>query len=260
MNVKAIKSVLKTAKRWSLKHSPELLTALGISGMVGAIYTAVKETPKAQQRIAEAEEAKGEELTFVEKTKATWKVYVPTVVMAGVSIACIVGGTSVNLKRNTALATAYTLAEQSVNELQDKYTDLKKKVHEQKDISEEAPKAQEKTASKQEPAMTSELVIQRTGEELFMDGFCTGTFSSTKAKIENAVANLNRDMMNSIDGSLSLNEYLWALNGRSSDIGECVGWNVQTGVIDISFEPTTDTEGRLVWKIKHHNLPIHNYM
>lgn len=260
MNVKAIKSVLKTAKRWSLKHSPELLTALGISGMVGAIFTAVKETPKAQQRIAEAEEDKGEELTFVEKAKATWKVYVPTVVMAGVSIACIVGGTSVNLKRNTALATAYTLAEQSVSELQDKYTDLKKKVHEQKDISEEAPKTQEKTAGKQEPAMTSELVIQRTGEELFMDGFCAGTFSSTKARIENTVANLNRDMMNSIDGSISLNEYLWALNRRSSDLGDDFGWNVQTGVIDIYFNPTTDSEGRLAWKIEHNNKPIHDFL
>lgn len=111
----------KNLKAGFIKHSPEILTGIGIAGMLSSTIMAVKATPKALDIIAEI---KGEKLGKKEETKKIVKkvapIYIPTVITTGLSIACIVGASSINHRRNAALATAYSLSESTLKEYQQK--------------------------------------------------------------------------------------------------------------------------------------------
>ena len=52
--------------------------------------------------------------------RLTWRYYVPTAIMGGLTIACIIGANSINLRRNAALAGAYSLTEAALKEYQAK--------------------------------------------------------------------------------------------------------------------------------------------
>ena len=106
------------------KHSPEILTGIGIAGMATTTVLAVKATPKALELIKEGSRDNHDgdpyAYTKVEAVKSAWKCYIPATISGAVSIACIVGATSVNARRNAALATAYKIAETSIHEYRDK--------------------------------------------------------------------------------------------------------------------------------------------
>ena len=106
------------------KHSPEILTGLGIAGMVMTTVLAVRATPKALELIKEKKDEleieQEEKLPAVETVKATWKCYVPAVVTGATSVACLIGASSVNLRRNAALTAAYNLSTTALAEYKEK--------------------------------------------------------------------------------------------------------------------------------------------
>lgn len=124
-----IKAAYNAVKKSTIKHSPEILTGIGIAGMVTTTVMAVRATPKALKLIGSAELKKanetnipyeGHNLSKTEIIKVTWKCYVPVAITGGLSIACLIGASSVNARRNAALATAYSIAETSLKEYQNK--------------------------------------------------------------------------------------------------------------------------------------------
>ena len=105
-----VTNFIKKTKRAVSKHSPEILTAIGIAGMASTVVLAVRATPKALKQIDEAKEEKGEELTPVETVKVAWKPYIPAITTGVASTICLIGANSVHAKRNAALATACQLS------------------------------------------------------------------------------------------------------------------------------------------------------
>ena len=120
MKKKAIVKSLEVAKTALKKYSPQILTGIGIAGMIATTITAVKATPKALQLIDEREIQENKRLSTTEVIKTTWKCYVPAAVTGTLSVACLIGASSVSLKRHAALATAYTLSETALKEYQEK--------------------------------------------------------------------------------------------------------------------------------------------
>ena len=112
--------LVNMAKHLVTRYSSEILVATGIVGMLTTTVIAVKATPKALCLIEEAKAEKGEELTKLETVKAAAKVYIPPMITAATSTACIIGASKINRKRNAALATAYALSEAALNEYKDK--------------------------------------------------------------------------------------------------------------------------------------------
>ena len=121
--------VFNSIKIATVKHSPEILMGIGITGMVTTTVMAVRATPKALRLIDNAEIKKANEtntpyeepnLSKTEIIKVTWKCYIPAGITCMVSIACLIGARSVNARRNAALATAYTLSESTLRDYQKK--------------------------------------------------------------------------------------------------------------------------------------------
>ena len=131
---------IRGAKISISKHSPEILTGIGIAGMITTTFLAVRATPKALELIEEKKDELNNKqveerldkngdlrdykeitkLKFPDLFKATWKCYIPAAVTSVVSIACLVGASSVHIKRNAVLATAYQLSETALTEYKEK--------------------------------------------------------------------------------------------------------------------------------------------
>ena len=232
----SFKTSMKKVSKSIDKHSPEILIGLGIAGLVSTTVMAVKATPKALLLIEEKKQEKrknGEkpELTPSETVKTTWKCYIPTVVSAGVSVACIVGSRSINAKRNAALATAYRISEATLSEYKDKMVEVvgEKKAQAIKD------KVAQSVIDKHPVKDSEVLVYDDENDVLFYDPASGRYFRSTVNKVQKAVNNINERMISG-DDYCSLNEFYEELHLDPTLVGDEIGFNVGLyGQLDISF-------------------------
>ena len=186
------KPLIKTIRSGLAKHSPAILTALGITGMIGTTVLAVKATPKALGLIEnKKEELDKDGLTVAETVKATWKCYAPAAVTCVTSAACLIGASSVHTKRNAALATAYKLSESALIEYRDKVVET---IGEKKEQS--VRDAIAKDHVEKNPVTNNEVIITDRGYTLCYDELSGRYFYSDIEKIKKAANELNRQMLN----------------------------------------------------------------
>lgn len=225
------------------KHSPELLTGIGIAGMITTTILAVRATPKALTLIESKKEElqldPDDNLTPVETVKATWKCYIPAAITGVTSIACLVGASSVNARRNAALATAYNLSATALSEYKEKVVET---IGEKKEREIRDKIAEEKL--EKNPVNSSTIVMTSKGNTRFMDAITKRRFTSDIETINQIVNRLNRRMVNGED-YISLNEFYYELGLEGCDVGDELGWNVARGLIELPDPPhaIVDTDG-----------------
>jgi hypothetical protein len=238
MNKPNLTQLLKSAKIMVSKHSPEILTGIGIAGMVTTTILAVKATPKALEAIdAKKEELEVDKLTPVETVKAAWKCYIPTAVTGTTSIACIIGASSVNLRRNAALATAYKLSETALTEYRDKVVETIGEKKEQV-IREKI----DKDHITKNPVSKNSVIVTGKGQTLCYDHISGRYFYSDIDLIKRAINELNRQI--TVDMYASLNEFYDKLNLDHIGIGYDLGWNIDGGIVDPEFSSHLTEDGQ----------------
>ena len=247
------KPLIKTIRSGLAKHSPAILTALGITGMIGTTVLAVKATPKALDLIEnKKEELDKDKLTVVETVKATWKCYVPSAITCATSAACLIGASSVHTKRNAALATAYKLSESALIEYRDKVVET---IGEKKEQS--VRDAIAKDHVEKNPVTNNEVIITDKGYTLCYDELSGRYFYSDIEKIKKAANELNRQMLN--DMYVSLNELYYELGLEGTKLGEQMGWNVDRGLIDLKFSATVSADDRPCIVLDYRVPPMYDY-
>lgn len=259
MQLKAIFTDLGKAAR---KHSPEILTGIGIAGMLSTTVLAVRATPKALMLIEEKKREKkfaGEqpELTKVEIAKTAWKPYIPAAVTGVASVACLVGASSVNARRNAALAAAYALSESTLADYKEKVVETigEKKAQEVKD-------AIAKDRVENDPVSRKEVIITDKGETLCYDALSGRYFKSDIEYIRRAVNNLNERLL--FDTHISLNEYYDEIGLEEIfPMGENLGWTVDPdsankGLIELDFSSQL-AEGTPCLVVGFRNAPRYDY-
>lgn len=235
-------TLLKNVRTVLSSHSPEILTGLGIAGMITTTVLAVSATPKALDLIAEAEDEKfdnghGEALTKVEVVKAAWKPYIPAAITGVTSVACLIGASSVHSKRNAALATAYNLSATALAEYKQKVIET---VGEKKEQLVRDKVAEEHI--RKDPVNSSTIIVSGNGNTRCFDTITKRRFISDIETIKRVVNELNRRMINGED-YISLNDFYYALDLDGVSIGDDLGWNVTRGLIELSFSAQLDTDG-----------------
>lgn len=242
----------KDIQRTLVKHSPEILTGLGITGMITTTVMAVKATPKALNIINDMEYEKGDILTPVEKVKATWKCYIPSAITGTLSITCLIGASSVSSKRNAVLATAYKLSESALKEYQEKVVET---IGEKKE--EKIRDAIAKDTIDRNPVTNNEVIITDHGETLCYEAISGRYFKASVDKINKIVNELNRNMIS--DMYTSLNEFYYELGLKGNDIGEKLGWNVNRGLIDLRFSTQLSNDNTPCLVIDYKVPPRYGY-
>lgn len=234
-------ALFKSVRTSVAKHSPEILTGLGIAGMITTTVLAVRATPKAldliEERREELELEPNERLHPVETVKATWKCYIPAAVTGATSVACLIGASSVNAKRNAALMTAYNLAATSLADYKDKVIET---VGEKKEQIIRNKVAEDRI--NKEPVNQSAIIVSGNGNTRCFDSITKRRFTSDIETIKKIVNELNRKMINGQD-YISLNEFYYELGLDGSSIGDELGWNVTRGLIELDFSAQLDTDG-----------------
>ena len=198
------KEVGKNIGRFASHHSPELLTGLGVTGMIATTILAVRTTPKALQLIEDRERETGETLTKFEVIGITWKCYLPCIVTGVVSTSCIIGASSVNARRNAALATAYTLSETALKGYREKVIET---------LGEEKDKEIRDSVSKDKLEKAhlnkGDVIITNKGNTLCLDAEFGRLFRSDVDKIKRIENELNRRMLTEM--YISLNDFYYEL-------------------------------------------------
>lgn len=172
-----IRGILKAARGFTIKHGPEILTAVGTIGLIASGIMAVNQTPRAMEILREHEEELGTELTAQEKFKACWKTYLPSVLLATSSVASIIFARRIDARRAAAWAAAYQMSENALLRLENS---VKDELGENK-----LKKIQDNATAKlieENPANPEEIINTGDGDDLFMDYYSKRYFRScTKA-------------------------------------------------------------------------------
>lgn len=244
---------VKNVQTEVLKHSPEILTGIGIAGMITTTVLAVKATPKALTLMEKRkQDLKVEKLTPIETVKTTWKCYIPAAITGTVSIGCLIGASSVNARRNAALATAYKLSETALNEYRDKVVETIGEKKEQT-IQEKV----DKDRVEKNPVSKSEVIITEKGNTLCYDSISGRYFKSDIEKIKRAVNELNRRM--TYDVYVSLSEFYDELDLDHTLLSDDLGWSIDDGLIDVSFSSQIADDGTPCIVINYAVAPRYNY-
>ena len=256
-----IKAAYNAVKKSTIKHSPEILTGIGIAGMVTTTVMAVRATPKALELLKKEEEYRIinrendiiEKISNIDTVKICWKCYIPAGITGILSVACLISASSVSVRRNAALATAYSIAETSLKEYQNKVVET---IGEKKEQTIRDAVVKEKIDA--HPTKESEIIFVGDGETLCYDVLSGRYFKSKIDKIKKAENDLNRRMRDEM--YISLNEFYYEIGLPSIKIGDDIGWNIdREGYIDLCFSSQLNDNDEPVFVIDYGCGPRYDY-
>lgn len=245
--------IIKSVKATISKHSPEILTGIGIAGMVTTTILAVKATPKAIKLIEAEKRAKHvDALSPVDTIKTVWKCYIPAAMTGVSSIACLIGSNAINAKRNAALTTVYTLSEMARNEYKEKVIET---IGEKKERTIKEKVDAERI--KKDPVSKKEVIITEKGTTLCYDHVFGRYFKSDIDIINRAMNKINREIV--INMYASLNDFYAELGLSPVEMGYDLGWNIDDGTIEIEPSSQLADDGTPCLVIDYSVSPKYNY-
>lgn len=265
MKLEGLKLMANKGVLLGKKHSPEILLAVGVAGVVTSTVMACKATLKAEEVVEEAkhkfetiktaketvdpetysDEDYKKDLTiaYVQTAAQFVKLYGPAVVLGTASIACIVGSHSIMRKRNVALVAAYKAVDKSFKDYRQRVID---EFGEDKDRLFKNGIKQEKTTEtvidengkKQKVEKVTETVDPNGISQYarFFDEACsqwskTPEYNLTFLKCQQNYAN---DLLKS-RGHVFLNEVYDMIGVPRTQAGAIVGWVLGQGDDYIDF-------------------------
>lgn len=255
-----LKPKINKAKRAIMRESPSILTGIGVTGVFSTTILAIKATPAAESLLYEERVDRYED--YMERKKAdpdyldpdfdgdptrwhispldcvklTWQCYIPTVISGAITIACIIGANKINLQRNAALMSLYSVTQEALREYQEKVIEVIGKNKEEK-VQEEL--AQDKL--EKNPIEEGNIILTHTGEHLFYDEFSGRYFKSDIETVRRCMNDFNWDLLT--DMYKPINEFYDYLGIDPIEGGRRIGWDVESGKIEIKFTAKIATNG-----------------
>lgn len=246
MKLGIAKTITKVAGRTGLKlqkRSPEILMAVGITGIVMGTVMACRATTKLDVVLEEHEELIDDVKTDAGLTENDYrkelaktyaktglkiaKLYAPAVTMEVAAIGCILGSHGIMKKRNVALMAAYKAVEQSFNDYrqrvieefgEEKDYDLKHGIQHEKVKVDEDGKKVTKTLNKADPNNISQYARFFDAASKEWQGIPEYDLMFLKSQ-----QNYMNDLLHA-RGHVFLNEVYDALGLERSRAGAVVGW------------------------------------
>lgn len=262
--------IAKSIRSGLQKHSPEILTGIGIAGMITTTILAVRATPRAlflieeekrwqNKELYEEAEKKGweshprvDKLKPIELIRTTWVCYIPAAVTGTLSIACLIGASSVNARRNAALATAYSLSESALKEYQEKVIET---IGEKKEQGIRDSIAKDKL--ERDPIANKEVIITGRGETLCYDTITARYFKCDIEKLRKIENELNQRLISEM--YISLNEFYYEIGLRQTGVGDDLGWNIENGLINLEFSSRLAEDGTPCLVIGYRIAPRYDF-
>lgn len=257
---KALKGVGPLIKR----NSSTILTGLGVAGSIGSAVLAAKATPRAIRKLDAAFLAKNNvelegqlanlpvtPLTKREIIKTVWVDYVPAVGLEVVTIACIVGAQSINLRRQAVVISAFSASEAVLREYQERMA---------VEVPTKHRKVRDEMAAEvlaaNPPGDREVVILNDKADQLFYEARTDRYFESTMNAVDKAVNDLNFRIHN--QEYASVNDFYSLLGLKTVSEGDEFGWTPDQPLeLDKSTHITDD--GRAAVVIDYVRNPVTNY-
>lgn len=214
-------SVIRKVERLVSDNSPAILTAIGVTGVVGTAYLTGKATVKAT-RILDEEKARATykidfKFTKKEQLEKIWKLYIPPVISGVLTISAVVCAARIGSRRTAAMASAVVLSERAFDEYKSKVVETIGKKKEQEVRDEVAKDRVHRDLG------DKTYVIHTEGKILCHDAYSGRFFESTINDIEAAVNNINRNIMQ--EDSQSVSDFYDMIGLEHTSLSDEMGWN-----------------------------------
>lgn len=214
------------------EHASTILTWVGIGAGAATTVIAVKQTPKAIEKIEEKKkELNVEKLSTWETVKAAAPCYIVPVCTGVTAVACVIGAHTIDGNRNVALLTACSTSMTALKEYKDKVEEVvgdKKAEEIRKSVN------QDKMEKTQPP--TEAIIPEGQQNQLCYDVLHGRYFYSTYQKMRDAAKDITLRMCTSWEPAISLNEF-WMELGLPTVLGDDeLGWNTEMGEIELHID------------------------
>lgn len=235
-----MKGMIFHVKDFFNKHGSTVLTVAGSIGVVGTAVLTTRATIKAIDILKKEDK----EHTPKEVMKLTWKEYIPTALVAGTTIGCIVGANTLNLKVQKELASAYNMLSSYFFAYRDQVKEIYGEEGHNKVIDGIIKhKCEDVYMYTQGILSNSHLYFDTTDPDkirTFYDSYSQRYFESTASRVLEAEYHLNRNYI--LGGGISINEFYEYLGLEKVEGGDEVGWDsFQDEICWIDFDHTTAT-------------------
>lgn len=203
-------------------NSTFLLTTIIITGSISGVLFGIDGALKATE-IIRAQKLE----TNKEKIKATWKCYIPATLACATTIGCVIFLNKINERKTAALAGLYSIAQSTLREYREKVIET---IGENKERKIQDGIASDKIANN--PPST-DIIYAGSGSVLSYDAMSGRYFTADIEKIRKLVNELNRRLMTEM--FISLNDFYCDLGLSPIKLGDDIGFNIETGLLDIKF-------------------------
>lgn len=263
MDVQWLNNVGHAARR----NSPAILSGAAIAGVIITTVLAVRATPAAVEKIADARDKKVydkadaeqvavktsdfTELSIMETVKAAWMCYIPAGLAGMATIACIGGANKIGMQRNAALIAAYTLVDNSFKEYKEQVVEA---IGDKKE--EKVREAIMQRRIDEGPEENRQVIILGEGDQLCYDKFSGRYFRSDAESIRRAENEINFRIVN--DMYAALNEFYDQVGLEHIDAGDQVGWNLDHRC-KLAFTSHLSPEGRPCLAVDFTGGPVAKY-
>lgn len=220
-------------------NSPEIFTALAVTGVVTTAYLTAKAAYVASEIINANESAGGvhnDRLErFKERARQTWRLYIPAGISGGLTVGCIIGASKASNSRTTAAVTAYSISERAFTEYREKVIEQLGKGKEQKVRDKIAQERVEKT-----PPGSKEVIIAGTGHVLCCELFTHRYFRSDMETLRKAQNDINARIVN--DVYVSLDEFYDLIGLSYTSNSSNLGWDANK-LMELQFSTVLSDNG-----------------
>lgn len=229
-------SIFGNVSKAVVDNSPEILTALGVTGVVSTSYLAGKAAYEARDVIIRAEfyhpnGAVREEpimLPFKQRFKLTWKLYIPAVVSGTASIACMITSNRTSNRRTAAMATAFSLSERAFSEFRETTAEVVGRA--------KAEAIRDEVARKRidENPPSSEIILAPSGKVLCCDMYSRRYFHSSVEQLKSYENRINEILNNGSD-YVALDDWYDLVGLDYTQQSGIVGWKINRGIMKIEL-------------------------
>lgn len=257
-----VQSVVKGTGRFFKKNSSKILLGFGISGGVTACVLAVKATPKAIELIQKKKEELDLEPEDTLDTKevilTVWKCYIPAFVIGGMSILCVIASHSSEVRRNAAIASAYTISESTFRNYRNKVMDI---VGEEKE--KEVRDAVVKDQLNKNPVSNTEVYMTQKGNTLIFEPISGRYFRGDFDKVFRAINEINHEILRNSDpfsnGYATLNDFYILIGLPETSMGDTLGWRMDMGMIEVKPSAQIADNGEPCLAIVYTQEPVYDF-
>lgn len=209
-----LKEIGKQTVDWTIKNAPTILTAVGAAGVVLTAVAAGKASIKAKKALEDIPE----DADIQDKAKVVAPIMAKPFLIGAAAIFCIFYANHQHLKREAAIAAAYTLSSRALEEYEAKVIETVGKTKDAKIKNAIA----EDSVTKNPPPST--IIIQAEGTKVPCQDWWTGQwFTSDIETLRSIEKGINKELKNS-DDFVPVNYYYDRMGMELPGDGENVGW------------------------------------